>query len=74
LWKLVGIDSDDDSLSRSDSNVEEKPLSPVAAAEAAPDVAAPLYAGPIATMYVSTRALRLVVRLQQPFRGVLLQK
>jgi len=67
-------DTEDDSLSWSGSDVEEESLSPVAASGAAPDVATPLYAGPIATMDVSTRALRLVVRLQQPFRGLLLQQ
>jgi hypothetical protein len=67
-------DSEDDSLSWSGSDVEEESLSPAAPSEAAPDMAAPLYVGPIATMDVSTRALQLVVRLQQPFRGLLLQQ
>jgi len=67
-------DSDDDSSSCSGSEVEEESLSPAAASAAAPDVATPLYGGPIATMDVSTRALKLVVRLQQPFRALLLQQ
>jgi len=59
-------DSDDDSLSCSSSDVEADSLSPAAASE--------VYVGPIATMDTSTRALRLVVRLQQPFHALLLQQ
>jgi len=64
-------DSDDDSSSCSDPGVEET-LS--RAALSVSDVTKLLYTGPVATMDVSTGALRLVVRLQQPFRGLLLQQ
>jgi len=67
-------DNDDDSSSWSGSDVEEESLSPAAASEVVLDVATPLYVGPVAAMDVSTRALRIVVRLQQPFRGLLLQQ
>jgi len=62
-------DSDDNSSSCSGSDLEEESLSP-----AAVSAAVPVYAGPIATMDISTRALQLVVRLQQPFPGLLLQQ
>jgi len=76
-------DSEDDSLSWSGSDVEEESSSPAVASNAAANVAVPLYTGPIATMEdgtfsdgvsISTWALRLVARLQQPFRGMLLQQ
>jgi len=63
-------DSDDDSSSCSGSDAEEEEsLSPPAVS-----TGAPVYAGPIATMDISTRAFQLVVRLQQPFPGLLLQQ
>jgi len=62
-------DGDDESLSWSGSDVEEESLSP-----AVPDVATSLYTGPVATMDVSTGALRLIIRLQQPFHGLFLQQ
>jgi len=75
--KPCGSSSDsDDSLSCSGSDVEGESgsLSPTAASDAGLDVATSIYTGPVATMDVSTRALQLIVRLQQPFRGLLLQQ
>jgi len=63
-------DSADESDSLSDSEVEENYQSQAVPTATSP----PLYAGPVATMDDYTRALQLIVRLQEPFHALLLQQ
>jgi hypothetical protein len=63
-------DSGDESDSWSSSEAEANTLSRAAPTAAAP----PLYDGPVATVDDYTRALQLVVHLQQPFRALLLEQ
>ncbi|KAF8552461.1 hypothetical protein OG21DRAFT_1511487 [Imleria badia] len=64
-WGSTDDDDDDDDDDESDSDAE---------ADAGCPHSSPLHAVPAATMDDYTRALRMVVRLQQPFHALLLQR
>ena len=64
IWGTEVDDSDGDGDDASDSALGSEGISPTS----------PLHAVPAPTMDDYTRALRLVVRLQQPFHALLLQQ
>jgi len=69
-WGSASDSSDESDSESCGSEVEANSQSRAALTAAS----APLYAGPVAAMDDYTRALQLIVRLQQPFHALLLQQ